>query len=155
LTAASGASITYTAGGALTLAPATGQLPASTANVTTLGGEIDLLANSISLDSSIALPSGKLVVEAMDDVTLGANAQIDLAGRTIPMFDKTEFSPGGTASFQSDTGNVSQATGSIIDISGTGAAAGSVSFTAVDPGAGALVLDGTILGSEPDDMLGG
>jgi filamentous hemagglutinin family protein len=152
VTTDSGALLKLTAGGALTLA-APGQ-PAATASVASLGGEIDLTAQSIGIDTAVALPSGRLMLTAQDDISIGAAGQIDLSGRATKLFDQLAISPGGAVIAESTTGSITQAAGSVIDVSaaalpaGSGfsadAQAGSIVASAL---AGSVVLDGTLSGS--------
>jgi filamentous hemagglutinin family protein len=141
LTTAPGAVVTYSTGGTVTLAGVAG-VAASTASGG-LGGEIDIDAASINDTTRISLPSGKLVLDASGDVTLGAGAVIDLTGPLVPFFDVSQGSSGGTLQIQSTAGNIVQAAGATIDVSAQSANAGTVSLTAL---AGSVTLDGTLSG---------
>ena len=143
LTTSSAAVLKITAGGALTIAPPAGSAPAPTGSVTTLGGEIDLVATSIDASSAIALPAGRFSATAQDNITLDAGAAIDLAGRSTTIFDKTAQSPGGTLLLESTAGSITQAPGSLLDVSSPGADAGSIGVTAL---AGVVGLDGSLAG---------
>ncbi len=80
LTTASGARLAIIAGGSFALERGS-FAAANTASVTTLGGEIDLTAASILLDSAIALPAGRLAVTATG--TLGATSTIGTPSVTV------------------------------------------------------------------------
>ncbi|WP_152535493.1 filamentous haemagglutinin family protein [Bradyrhizobium sp. Ai1a-2] len=139
-----GASINrMTAGGALSLS-GTGAAAAKT-DVT--GAEIGLKGQTVSIASTIALPSGKLTVEADGDVTLAGNAVIDMAGRAIAMVDVKKYSWGGDVILTSNHGDVVQAAGSVIDLSARSNNGGTLKVTAVDADAGTVTLNGAILGS--------
>ncbi len=144
LTGAAGSVMSYTAGNAINVAPPSGAIATSTSGVTALGAEIDLNAQAVALNTSIALPTGKLSVNASNgDITVGASATLDLSGRATPMFDLTEYSWGGTLTLASATGNITQASGSVIDVSAVDNAAGTVAATAAS---GQVALDGTLNG---------
>jgi filamentous hemagglutinin family protein len=146
LTGDAGSVMAYTAGGALTVAPSAGSA-AGPATSGALGGEIDLTAASVLLNSTILLPSGKFSVTADGDIVLQANSHLDLSGRATPMFDQTTYSFGGDVLFESTNGNVTQQAGSVIDVSAVGNNAGGLTITAVGAAAGQVLLDGTLLGA--------
>ncbi len=158
ITSDAAAVLKLTAGGSLVLATPAGTAPASTAGIATLGGEFDLTAGSIAIDTAIALPAGQFTATAQHNIDLGAGASIDLAGRVTHLLDQTAYSDGGTLSLESTAGSIllQAAAGSLaaasIDVSSPGAAAGSVSLSAL---AGDVTLDGTLLGSAPASQTGG
>jgi filamentous hemagglutinin family protein len=141
ITTEAAAVLSVTAGGSLTLSSTA---PASTGSVTALGGEIDLTASSIAIDTAIALPAGRLSLTAQSDIVFGAATHIDLAGRRTALFDQTANSNGGTLLAESTSGNITQASGAVIDVSSPAANAGAASFSAL---AGTVALDGTLDGS--------
>ena len=110
-----------TAGGALRLSGA-GQAVSAAA----IGGSLYLVADSVTLDSAIALPSGKLSVRAERDITLGDGARIDMAGRGTTLFDQTRYSWGGDVELESKSGNIIQSAGSVVDVSAVYNHAGSL-----------------------------
>ncbi|AZD79391.1 filamentous hemagglutinin family protein [Pseudomonas chlororaphis] len=114
--------------------------------INTLGGELALQGRSISLDTAVVLPSGKLSLLAERDLVLADNAQLDLAGRTVPFNDLNKYSWGGDVMLESRGGDIRQAVGSRIDLSAQNNKAGTLSAIALDPGAGQVALLGTILG---------
>lgn len=112
-----------------------------------LGGELNLEARNIVLDSRITLASGKLTVRSEGDLTLGSAAVLDMAGRTLPFNDVNKYSWGGDVSLYSDNGNIRQAAGSRIDLSAKNNQAGNLSAIALADAAGTIDLQGEILGS--------
>ncbi|WP_208227043.1 filamentous haemagglutinin family protein [Brenneria izadpanahii] len=152
LTGEDGAAGKITAGGAIAVfAPAAGAADPSTVTMSELGAEWALTAGkSLNLNTTIALPSGKLTLAAQDDVALGDLAYLDLSGRSIAFFDDeaaTQYSWGGDALLTSAAGNVSQSAGSTIDLSAEYNQAGSLTVTALGEAAGAVDLQGAVLGS--------
>ena len=133
----------YAAGGALDVIAPAGTAP-SAAHSTVSGAEIDLSGGGVTIASTILLPSGKLVVNAIDDIALAGGSRIDLAGQPSMIQKATVYGFGGTAIFNSTQGSVTQAAGAMIDVSATNANAGSVSISA---GNGAVRLDGTLNGA--------
>lgn len=132
------------AGNSLTLTSPTGD---RTAVADALGAELSLEARNVLVDGRIALASGKLVVKSEDDVTLTSNADLDLAGRTLPFNDVKKYSWGGDVTLFSSNGNIRQAAGSRIDLSAVNNQAGNLSAVALAAGAGVVDLQGEILGS--------
>ncbi|WP_323162138.1 filamentous haemagglutinin family protein [Pseudomonas fluorescens] len=130
------------AGDSLTL---TGAGVSAAANA--LGAQLTLDAHDVVLESRIALASGKLVVKAENDLTLTADAQLDLAGRTLPFNDVKKYSWGGDVSLFSHSGNIRQAAGSRIDLSAQNNQAGHLSAVALAENAGVVDLQGEILGA--------
>ncbi|WP_445178564.1 filamentous haemagglutinin family protein [Pseudomonas sp. McL0111] len=112
-----------------------------------LGAQLTLDARSVVLDSRIALASGKLLVKSEGDLTLGSQAQLDLAGRTLPFNDVKKYSWGGDVSLYSNNGNIRQAAGSRIDLSAQNNQAGNLSAVALAEGAGVVDLQGEIIGA--------
>ena len=150
LTAAPGAILGLTAGASVTVAGADGA-PASTA-AGGLGGEIDVRAPAIALSTRIALPSGKLVLDAAGDITLGAGSMLDLTGPALASFDVTRGSWGGTVQLASAGGSITQDAGGVIDVSAAMAQGGTLSLAAL---AGAVTLNGTLIGGAPAGYGGG
>lgn len=139
------------AGGDIVLAaPAGGAAPAlqGQALAEALGAEIGLDAGgNLTLDSRIALPSGKLTASAGRDLRLEDGAQLDLAGRRIDFFDVPKYSWGGDAILESRGGDVRQSAGSRIDLSAEQNRAGKLTVLALGEGAGTVALHGTIAGA--------
>ena len=142
VTTDSAAVLVLAAGGAVNLAAPATLAPASTAGVTTLGGEIDIAAPAVSISTAVALPSGRLSLTAAGDLSFLPGSVADLSGRTVHLLDQTIYSPGGTLVAESTAGNIELA--GLADVSSPGAAAGSLSFSAL---AGDLDLGGTLRGA--------
>ncbi len=149
-----------TAGGALTVAPPSGAA-AATPGTGALGAEIDLTGNSISVVSTILLPSGMLTMTAAGDINLQPGSNLDLAGQATTLVDQTDYSWGGDVVLQSTSGNIIQAPGSIINVSAVDNNAGLIAVLATGTGAGQVALEGTLLGSATltpgatDNLTGG
>ena len=111
-----------------------------------LGAEIALDGRSVTLDTPVLLPSGKLTVSAEHDVLLGDAARLDLAGRKIAFHDVSKYSWGGDVVLDSRGGDVRQAAGSRIDISAVSNRAGKLTATALGQQAGTVSLLGGIAG---------
>ena len=149
LTGEAGSFMSYRAGGAVRVTAPEGARPtAGAAHLDALGAEVRLAGNSIALDTAVALPSGRLVLEAQRDIRLGDGAAIDLAGRALAFFDVTRSSSGGDLLIESAEGAVAQAAGSRIDVSAAGKPAGSIRVTATGSG-GRVMLAGRFLGASP------
>ena len=84
-------------------------------------------------------------------LVLTGQAQLDLAGRPVPFEELTKYSWGGEAILESRHGDITQAAGSVIDLSARYNRAGRLTAIALDPGAGRVDLQGRILGSASGD----
>ncbi|WP_407352060.1 filamentous haemagglutinin family protein [Luteimonas sp. R10] len=144
LTAESGALIDIRAGGNV-MVVAAGQA-ADPATRAELGGEVRLEGAGIALDTTVALPSGRLVLMADGDIAFGDRALIDLSGRAITFFDETKYSWGGSLEMESRSGRIDQAAGSMIDVSAENNNAGSIEASATGAG-GMVTLAGTLSGT--------
>ncbi|MGO4683992.1 filamentous haemagglutinin family protein [Hyphomicrobium sp. 2TAF46] len=139
------ASVTrFISGGALNLS-APGGATATTTDV--LGAEIGLKGQTVTVASTIALPSGKLSIEADGDILLTDSARLDLAGREVTMVDVKKYSWGGDVVLNSAHGNIAQSAQSVIDLSARYNRGGTLSATAIDASAGNVTLAGKILGT--------
>ena len=152
LTGASGASLSISAGGSVTLAPSAGGAPSAAAQ-SGQGATLAITAGSVSVGTTVALNAGSISLTATTgDITLGAGSRLDASGPTVTLIDQIEGSPGGTVALESTSGNVVQAAGGLIDVSASDAAAGTLSVTAT---AGEVALDGTLRGSGNSNPDGG
>ncbi|MFC3943120.1 filamentous haemagglutinin family protein [Pseudomonas gingeri] len=148
LTGEAGSVNKVTAGGAIRMSAPAGSTPGdATLGSGTLGAELALSGKSIVLDTRIALPSGKLTLDAEGDLTLTDAARIDMSGRKVSLNDVDKYSWGGDATLQSRTGSIRQAAGSVIDLRAVNNQAGTLKVVALDPAAGLVDLQGQILGS--------
>jgi filamentous hemagglutinin family protein len=116
-----------------------------------LGAELSLSASRINLASAVVLPSGKLTLNATNDLTLTDGALIDVAGRATVFNDLTKYSSGGEVILQSRNGNILQSAGSRIDLSARHNRAGQLSAVALGSAGGMVDLQGSILGSSSGD----
>jgi len=142
LTTVSGAVNRITAGGDVTIGGA-----GTHAAITGLGGELSIKGENLIVDSNIVLPSGKLTLAAVRDVTLTNLANIDLAGREVTFSDVKKYSWGGDLALESEKGNIQQADNSVIDLSARNNNAGTLKATALDASAGIINLLGQIKGT--------
>ncbi|VFR53265.1 Filamentous haemagglutinin family outer membrane protein associated with VreARI signalling system [plant metagenome] len=143
LTSEAGAALDVRAGGMLTVQGTGATAAASDA----LGGSLSLAARRIALDTAVVLPSGKLTLDAQEDITLGDAARLDLAGREVAMHDVKRYSRGGDLVMKSAAGNITQAAGSVIDLSARYNRGGQMQAVALGESAGHVTLAGAIRGS--------
>lgn len=142
-------------GGNLAIVLPSGASLFETGKATALGGRIDLISGgALTLDTAIALPSGRLTATASGDITLTGNSRLDLSGRSIALNDVTQYSWGGDVLLESTSGNIAQAPGSVIDVSASGNDAGTIALTATDAAAGRITLAGTLKGAGGKDRKG-
>ncbi|WP_165421159.1 filamentous haemagglutinin family protein [Bradyrhizobium sp. Leo170] len=153
LTAEAGGFMSYTAGGAIMArAPAGGG--ANTAAISDLGGELHFNGSAMTIDTAIALPSGRLELNATGDITLAGGTTLDLSGRAVTFFDVTKYSWGGDLVMESTEGKITQAAGSVIDISAAHNAAGSIKAVALGAN-GTLAFGGTLRAMAADGFKAG
>ncbi|PLC07245.1 hemagglutinin [Variovorax sp. RO1] len=146
LTGEAGSVNRITAGGTLRVAAPAGA-PAAATGDAALGAELSLHARDLTLDTAVALPSGKLTLSAERDLTLTDRALLDLSGRQVVFNDVSKYSAGGDVVLESLHGNLRQAAGSVIDISAQNNRAGTLKALALDDAAGTVDLQGRILGA--------
>ncbi|MGK5075295.1 filamentous haemagglutinin family protein [Janthinobacterium sp. ZB1P44] len=147
LTGDAGSAHSYTAGGALKVAAPAGAAPAAPVkNGAALGAQLALNGDSVSVATAVVLPSGKLTVNALHDITVADGARIDMAGRKTTFFDVDKYSWGGDVTLDSRAGDIRQGAGSVIDLSAEHNRAGSLKAVALDGAAGMVDLQGKILG---------
>jgi filamentous hemagglutinin family protein len=144
VTGAAGSVNHIKAGGNIVL---TGVAGKTAEQVEQLGGELSLQGKNVTVDTTVALPSGKLTLRADYDVTLSDDAMLDLAGRTIAFNDVKKYSWGGEVILESLHGNIHQTEKSVIDVSATHNQGGLLTAIALDATAGEVDLQGKIEGS--------
>ncbi|MCH7420398.1 filamentous hemagglutinin family protein [Pseudomonas mosselii] len=132
------------AGGTLRVQGAAGTLASGRE---ALGAELSLKARQLLVDGTFSLPSGRLTLQAVDDLRLGDAARVDLAGRTLTFNDVTQYSWGGELVLGSQFGNIHQAAGALIDLSARNNRAGRLSAIALGEQGGGIELLGWILGA--------
>lgn len=119
-------------------------LNSTAAVVSSFGGVIDVIADAIGFNTKAVLPSGSFGLHALTgDVTLGQQANVDLAGRAVQFADQFDYTSGGHFKAESDHGKVLMAAGSMVDVDSGGgkAAGGSVTLKAPDQ---SVVLSGQL-----------
>jgi len=119
-------------------------LNSTAAVVSSFGGVIDVIADAIGFNTKAVLPSGSFGLHALTgDVTLGQQANVDLAGRAVQFADQFDYTPGGHFKAESDHGKVLMAAGSVVDVDSGGgkAAGGSVTLKAPEQ---SVVLSGQL-----------
>ncbi|RQO63792.1 filamentous hemagglutinin [Variovorax sp. KBW07] len=148
LTGEAGSSMVYRTGGAVRIGTPVGVAPAGTSGIDALGADIRLAGRTVALDTAVALPGGRLAIDAAEGIRVDDNGQIDLAGRALRFFDVTRHSSGGELVMETGNGAIEQAAGSRIDVSAAGKPAGAVRATAVGNG-GRVSLMGRVDGGSP------
>ncbi|MDZ4192295.1 MAG: hemagglutinin, partial [Pseudomonas sp.] len=138
-----------TAGGAVTVT-GSGVAGDVAVNSDALGAELAISGRSLLVDTTVVLPSGKLSLEAEDDLILADGALLDVAGRSVEFFGDeaaTRYSWGGDILLKSQSGNISQAAGSRIDLSAKNNQAGRLTAIALGQSAGKIDLQGQVTAS--------
>ena len=142
ITGAAGAFSDIKAGGAITIVGNGGQVKAAGA---ALGAELKLSGQRIVLDTAVVLPSGRLTLNAIDDLVLTDNTRIDMAGREVALFDVKKYSWGGDVLLSSANGSIAMGAGAGIDLSARYNRAGTLQVTALGS-IGHVDLAGSIRG---------
>ncbi len=145
VTGEAGSKLTVTGGGDIAIRAAGGVGTSATSDA--LGAQLAFSGRNVTVDTAVVLPSGRLTLNATDNLTLADGARIDLSGRAVPMFDVTKYSWGGDLVLTSNAGNITTAAGSIVDLSAKHNRGGTMTATALGAGAGHVALGGTIRGS--------
>jgi len=147
-----GAVQSLTTTGVLDLAAAAGQAPTLAAS--DIGGALTLTAGSINVATALTAQAGNLTLEAKTgDLTLASTASLEARGTEVILFDIAEDTPGGTIKLISDTGNVTLASGSTVDVSAAGVGyAGTIAISAAK---GRATLDDALAGAAAANDLGG
>ncbi|QXI40741.1 filamentous haemagglutinin family protein [Pseudomonas xantholysinigenes] len=111
-----------------------------------LGAELALSGQRVLVDGTFSLPSGKLTLDAEQDLVVGGQARLDLAGRALTFNDVTQYSWGGDLNLRSQRGDIRQAAGAQVDLSARNNRAGRLSAIALGEQAGRIELLGHNLG---------
>lgn len=151
LTGAEAAQLAVRTGGALALHGAT----ASAGDNAALGAELSLQANDITLDSTVLLASGRLTAKASGDITLGAAADLDLAGRKVSLLDVDKYSWGGDVELSASEGDIRSDAASRIDLSARNNRGGRLTVDAMGEQGGRVELAGSILGDASGQTTAG
>jgi filamentous hemagglutinin len=112
------------------------------------GASISLSGSTVSIDTSVSLPSGVLQLSATgpsasDNVALGPNASIDVAGVSTSFDSVAVGAPGGRVSISATAGSVTMASGASIDLS-AGTASGSAGALSITAANGTADLQGVL-----------
>ncbi len=105
-----------------------------------LGGALSVVANTIEQDGNLAVDSGAITLAGTNGVELGAGSYTGAPGEKVAMPGFTAYSPAGSVSLSSDSGNIHLDAGATVDVSGAAAGgdAGELSLTAAN---GTLYVD--------------
>lgn len=141
LTGSAGAQLAIRNGGTVQLRGA-----AATAGSDALGAELSIAAERVVIDSRVALASGRFEANARQDVALGSNAVLDMAGRKVSLFDVDKYSWGGDVALSSREGDIVADAASRIDLSAGNNRGGRLTVSALGAQGGRVDLAGTLLG---------
>lgn len=124
------------------------------AAVAALGVKWALSGTEMLFDTETTLPSGQLALTAASgNLTLGAHAVADVAGRSVAFFDVNRAAPGGAVELASGNGNVALQPGARVDVSAApGGDAGKVAIHA--PHGGVIIAPGSLQGATAADAGG-
>lgn len=124
------------------------------AAVAALGAKWALSGTEMLFDTEATLPSGQLALAAASgNLTLGAHAVADVAGRSVVFFDVSRAAPGGAVELASGNGDVALQPGARVDVSAApGGDAGKVTIRA--PHGGVDIAAGTLRGMAAADAGG-
>lgn len=146
------ASQTLTSTGALTVASRAADRALEP--ISALGAKWAMQGTSVNFDAQAVLPSGDFSAHATaGNVTVGANAVVDVSGRAVQFFDVSRPPMAGTATLTSDTGNMVISAGADINVSG--AAGGDAGTLVLNATKGTVaVADGSVRGTTAADAQG-
>lgn len=156
ITGASAANQTISAAGAVDIEPGLGTSSATV--VGGLGANLDLIGQSITVNSDITLASGTLKLEATTgDLKVGQTVTSDLkvAGTTKTFNDETEYTSGGNITLASDKGSVSLGASATVDVSSLSDAVNAGSLTITAPQGSFLFAGNTLKGGGGTGGQGG
>jgi filamentous hemagglutinin len=129
-------------GGTLQIAQA-GAAPSARSLASSLGGELQLSANSIQDSGSIIVPGGQISLTSASDLAVGANATINAGGITVAAGNQVLGAAGGIINLSAG-GNLSLPAGVVVSVAGAGAAPGG--FLNVT-GGGTVTLNASLAGN--------
>lgn len=148
VTASAGAKRSFSAGGDLGFASATGPSRVTPG----LGASLVVQGNSVVIGGDVSLPSGSISVRALSgDLTV--HAGLSVSGSTRTFHDTQRAVQAGSISLAADQGHVRLGAGSVLDLSAAagGGDAGQLSISA--PG-GTFLAGGTIRGGSSNGLAG-
>ncbi|MES2706616.1 MAG: filamentous hemagglutinin family protein [Verrucomicrobiota bacterium] len=140
ITGKGGATHGIKAGGSLTFNGGAG----SAESASGLGADITLSGNSVSLGTSVILPSGRISVTALTG-DLEISGGLSAAGTSQAFYDAMRYTNAGEIRLSAGAGDIRLLAGSVVDVSGAtaGGNAGEFSVSAAN---GDIMLGGGILG---------
>ena len=119
-----------------------------------LGASLAIQADSIAFNGAAQLHAGELFLTADGatggDITLGGSASIDLSAISVVFDGKTEYSPAGVLSLQSQQGSISALAGSVINVSAVDDSVANAGAFSAQAANGSINLNGSLLGSNAD-----
>ena len=143
LTGTAGSSIMLKASGNLELqSPDSGYATPATVDPG-LGAKLSLQGSSVTIDTSINLPSGAISVEAKSgDLIVGGQGSglLNTGGTSRSLFNVTKYTDGGSIALSSDIGNVVLASGTTLNVSAQ-PGAGSAGTLSVNAPSGFFTID--------------
>jgi filamentous hemagglutinin len=160
LSADSGATWKFTVtGGAFAYNPTANPAAIKAPAVIPLGASLAIQADSIAFNGAAQLHAGELSLIADGttggDITLGGGASIDLSAISVVFDGKTEYSPAGILSLQSQLGSISADAGSVINVSAVDASVANAGAFSAQAANGSINLNGSLLGSNADVSVDG
>jgi hypothetical protein len=119
-----------------------------------LGGSFSLVADNLEINTQVLLPSGALNLTALQgDVSVGGQADINLAGSAVSFADTQDYTSGGLFKAVAEKGNVVLAEGSRVNVSSGGGSAEGGRLV-VDASEQSVELSGQILAQGGSAELG-
>jgi filamentous hemagglutinin family protein len=156
LTGEAGSKLSILTTGIVDLINSTGTV-VDTAAIQALGGQLEIDASSVSVDTSVIFPSGLIALNSTGtaaDVSLNANAVLDVSGRTVEYVDGSQAgSSGGRVELTSENGSIHTASGSRINLAAS-AVAGDAGQLDIAAHNGTLALGGEINTTHSDGFAG-
>jgi len=117
-----------------------------------LGASLTLKGGTVDVAAPITLPSGSVSIESTTgDLTI--SSEITVAGTSKSIFNVTKYTSGGSIALSSDSGNVTLASGSLLDLNAP-SVAGSAGTLSVTTPNGTVALNGTITAAAPNGTAG-
>ncbi len=125
-------------------------LPADPLAAGGLGASFLFQGDQVDFGGHVLLPSGRLAIQAEEQLAIASGAVLDLAGLSAAFGPTTVATPGGTIELSATAGSILIASETILDVSPSPAegAAGTVAITA--PEGGLWIDPGTRFQSGPD-----
>ncbi len=146
LTGTTGSSYVLTAAGSLTVSRPTGA--ATSAVSGGLGASMTLVGSSLTENSDIILPSGRITLDAngaLPGSALIVGGTLSTAGTAQSFFDLTKYTDGGEVHLNADTGNVVLNSTSLITVAAN-SGGGNAGLVAISALAGDITASGALAG---------